>query len=226
MDKYLPVGVTLLTIISNSLGGNIKELSDKYNLKSQITITPAPYTFSIWGLIYGLLVYVTFTNHKDILNTQTPFGSIFSLFILSAILNATWIQVWGKSLELSSVVLILLAIVLMTITAELNKAGVDKILIYTFGIYTAWAVVASLLNLSTSLVNNNILSNNTVKLIMVGILTILPFLLKYVFKNVLGHSIIPMLITFIWASLGIIMNGKNNLIFLAPIASSVLNIFL
>ncbi len=226
MDKYLPVGVTLLTIISNALGGNIKELSDKYNIKSQITITPAPFTFSIWGIIYSLLIYVTFTHYKDILNTKTPFGSIFSLFILSAILNATWIQVWGKNLELSSVVLILLAIVLMTITVELNKSGVDKILIYTFGVYTAWAVVASLLNLSTTLSINKILSNNTVKFIMVGILTILPFLLKYVFKNVLGASIIPMLITFIWASLGIVLNGNNNTIFLAPIASSILNIFL
>jgi tryptophan-rich sensory protein len=227
MEQYLPLGVTLLTIISNALGGNIKEISDKYKIESKITITPAGFTFSIWSLIYSLLIYVTFTNYSKFLHIQTPFGSIFTLFVISAVLNALWIQVWGKNLELSCVILILLAIVLMTITVELNKASVDKLLIYTFGIYTAWTIVASLINLSTMLVYKKILDNKTVKLMLVGILTILPFLLKDVFKNFLGDSIIPMLATFIWASIGIILNGNNNnLIFLAPIATSLLNIFL
>ena len=222
MEKYLPVGVTLLTVIANALGnlsGNsIKEISDKY----KIFVTPAPYTFSIWILIYGLLIYTTFTNYKDILYTQTQYGSIFALFVVSAILNALWIQVWGKSLELSSAILILLAIILIIITVELNKANVNKLLIYTFGIYTAWAIVASLINLSTLLINKKILNNNIVKLMVAGLLTLAPFLIK----NILGDAIIPMLATFIWASIGIIMNGNNNLIFLAPILSSILNIFI
>ncbi len=226
MEQYLPIGVTLLTIISNAIGNfsgsSIKEISDKY----KIDITPSPYTFSIWGVIYSLLIYVTFTHYSQFLYTQTQYGSIFSLFVFSAILNATWIQAWGKSLELSSVILILLAIVLMTITIELNKAGVDKILLYTFGIYTAWAIVASLINFSTLLVNNNILDNKTVKFMVAGLLTIIPFLLKDVFRDLLGESIIPMLLTFIWASIGIMTNGKHNLIFLAPVATSALNIFL
>lgn len=229
MERYLPVGVTLLTIISNALGnlsggGSIKEISDKY----KITFTPAPYTFSIWGLIYGLLIYTTFANYKDILYTQTQYGSIFSLFVFSAVLNALWIQLWGKSLELSSIVLVLLAIVLIIITIELNKANVDKLLIYTFGIYTAWAIVASLINLSTFLVNKKILDDNIVKIIIVGILTLLPFLIKHIFKETFGESIIPMLLTFIWASVGIIMNNNNNnnLIFIAPIITSIFNIFI
>jgi benzodiazapine receptor len=230
MEQYLPVGITLLTIISNALGDNIKEVSDKYKITSKITITPAPFTFSIWGLIYGLLIYVTFTHYKDILYTQTKYGSIFSLFVFSAILNALWIQVWGKSLELSSVILILLAFILIIITIELNKATSNKLLIYTFGIYTAWVIVASLINLSTMLVNKNILDNKIIKLIIVGILTLLPFLIKYIFNNLFSNEkfifIIPMLLTFIWASIGIIMNGDNNLIFIAPILSSTLNIFL
>jgi benzodiazapine receptor len=229
MEQYLPVGVTLLTIISNALGNisgsNIKDISDKYKSKGQITFTPAPYTFSIWGLIYSLLLYTTFTNYKDILYTQTQYGSIFSLFVFSAILNALWIQAWGKSLELSSAILILLAFVLIIITIELNKAKVNKLLIYTFGIYTAWAIVASLINLSTMLINNNILDNKTINIIFVSILTLIPFLLKNVFKDIFGDAILPMLITFIWASLGIILNGNDNLIYLAPIISSTLNGF-
>ena len=226
MDRYLPVGITLLTVLSNRLGGNIKEISDKYNTKYKDHFTPAGFTFSIWGVIYSLLIYTTFTHYNEILDTQTPYGSIFTLFVISSILNASWIQAWGKNLELSSLILISLASILMLITIELNKANVDKILIYTFGLYTAWAVVAALLNLSTVLINNNIIDNKTMKIIFLGVLTLLPFLIKHVLKDILGDSIIPMLIVFIWASFGIIMNGENNLIFIAPILSSTLNIFL
>jgi tryptophan-rich sensory protein len=226
MDRYLPVGISLLTVISNRLGGNIKEISDKYNTKYKDHFTPAGFTFSIWGIIYSLLIYTTFTHYKEILDIQTPYGSIFTLFIISSILNALWIQAWGKNLELSSIILILLAATLMIITIELNSANVSKILIYTFGVYTAWALVASMLNLSTVLINNNIIDTKTIKIIFLGILTLLPFLIKHVLKDILGDSILPMLITFIWASFGIIMNGENNLIFIAPILSSILNIFL
>ncbi len=217
MEQYLPFGTTLLTILSNGIGANIKEISDKY----KIDITPAPFTFSIWGIIYGLLLYITFTHFKEFLYTQTPYGSIFTLFVISAVLNATWIQVWGKNLELSSIILIFLAAILIIITNEFNKANVDKIIIYTFGIYTAWAICAGLLNISTSLINKKILDNGTVKIIMVIILSILPFLVK----NIFGNALIPMLATFIWASFGIIMNGNDNLLFIAPIISSILNIF-
>jgi hypothetical protein len=212
MKEYLPVIVTLLTVISNSLGGNIGEISAKY-IKSN-SITPAPFTFSIWGLIYSLLLYVTFTYHKEILN-----GNIFSLFIISAILNATWIQVWGKNLVLSSIILLLLAASLIMITYELNKNNVNKILLYTFGIYTTWAIIASIINLSTTLIENDIIDNKSMKTIILIILSILPF----VFNKVFNKTKIAMLLTIIWASFGIIMkDSTNNLMFLIPILSAVI----
>ncbi len=221
MERYLPVGITMLTVFSNYIGNmsnDIKKISDKLNIGN--TTTPAPFTFSIWGIIYGLLFYITFNHYNHFLNIQTPYGSIFSLFVISAMLNATWIQVWGKNLELSSIILIFLAAILIIITNEFNKANVDKIIIYTFGIYTAWAIVASLINLSTTIINNKILDNNTVKILLVIILSTLPFIIK----NIFGAAVIPMLLTFIWASLGIIFNGNDNLLFIAPIISSLLNI--
>jgi benzodiazapine receptor len=200
MKEYLPVIVTLLTVISNSLGGNIKEISAKY-IKSKI-ITPASFTFSIWGLIYSLLLYVTFTYHKEILTINTQFGNIFSLFIISAILNATWIQVWGKNLVLSSIILLLLATSLIMITYELNKNNVNKILLYTFGIYTMWTIIAGLINLSTTLIENDIINNKTMKTILLIILLLLPLVLYKVFNK----TFIPMLLVIIWALFGISMN--------------------
>ncbi len=212
MKEYLPVIVTLLTIISNSLGGNIKEISNKY-IKSNI-ITPAPFTFSIWGLIYSLLLYTTFIYHKDILT-----GNIFSLFIISAILNATWIQVWGKNLVLSSFILLLLALTLIMITYELYKNNANKILLYTFGIYTTWAIIASIINLSTTLIENDIIDNKIMKIIILIILSILPLF----FNKIFNKTNIAMLLTIIWASFGIIMkDSNNNLMFIIPILVSLI----
>lgn len=220
MEQYLPFIVTLLTVISNGLGGNVKEISDSY-IKSKL-ITPAPFTFSIWSIIYLLLLYVTFINSKEIINTKTPFGTIFSLFIISAILNATWIQVWGKNLVLSSIILLLLALVLIIITYELNKTNVNKVLLVAFGIYTMWVIIASLLNFSTALIENNILDNKFMKNILLIILIILPFIIKNIFNKIN----MPMLLVIIWASFGLIMNKNDNNLFLAPIISSLLNMFI
>ncbi len=221
MEQFYPVGVTLLTILSNSFS-NIKEISDKYKLEANVLITPAPYTFSIWGLIYSLLLYVTFVHHKEILNTQTPFGSIFMLFVFSSILNALWIQTWGKSLELSSMILIMLAIVLIYITIQLNNSGVDSIIVIAFGIYAAWAFTASLLNLGTLIKKNNIFDNNIIKYITVGLLTIVPLFVK----NIFTRTYLPIFLTFIWASIGIMVNGENNIEFILPILSSIVSLLI
>jgi tryptophan-rich sensory protein len=217
MERFVPVGVTLLTILSTAvLGKNVKNISDKNN----ISITPAPFTFIIWFLIYILLLYTTFTHYKEILEIKTQYGSILHLFVLSAVLTALWLYTWGKSLELSSLILVILAIVLIYITKELHKAGAHKSLIYTFGIYAAWVLVACILNLAILFVNKNVLSQDAVKIIAVIILSIIPFL----FKNKLSKDAIPILVTFIWASIGIIANKNNNLLFIIPIIASLINI--
>lgn len=67
-----------------------KAISDKYHT----LITPAPFTFSIWGIIY-LLVLLSLimmiakekeTKVKILINIFTP------IFLLSSILNILWIN--------------------------------------------------------------------------------------------------------------------------------------
>ncbi len=217
MERFIPVIITLFTIFGNYIvGKNVKNVSDSYKMN----ITPKPFTFGIWGLIYMLLLYVTFVYYKEILEIKTKHGSILNLFIISAILNILWLYTWGKNLVLSSLILIVLAYILIIITTELNKANVNKVLIYTFGIYTAWVIIAALLNLSILFLNNKIMSQDIIKILVVALLSIIPFIIKKHF----GKAVIPMLLTFIWGSIGIITNNNNNLIFLIPIITSVLNI--
>jgi len=189
----VPLIITILTIISNSFN-NIKSISDDYKLP----FTPAPLTFSIWGGIYGMLIYCAYKFPESFNNIMIPFA-------ISAVLNALWIQVWGKSELLSSIILIALASTLIYIVSQLN----DDITKTIFTIYATWAVIASLLNISILL--KKYINVNILKYIVLTILTFAPFL----FKNIYITFVI------IWASLGIIMN--NNMEFIIPILSGILS---
>ena len=220
MDQYLPFGITILTILSNAFGStHIKEISDYYNL----SVSPAPYTFSIWGLIYSALLYTTFKYHADINTITTPFGSIINLFIISSILNALWIQTWtNKNIIVSSLLLLLLASVLIIITYYLAKSSVNNTLIITFGIYAAWAFIASLLNLGMVIKDRKLLDETTFKYGFLAIITIIAFILKKFIRNTELKLVI--LGVFIWAVTGIILNGKDNKIFLIHILSILLSL--
>ncbi len=189
----VPLIITILTIISNSFN-NIKSISDDYKLP----FTPAPLTFSIWGGIYGMLIYCAYKFPES-------FNDIMIPYVISAVLNALWIQVWGKSEILSSIILIALASTLIYIVSQLN----DNIVKITFTIYATWAVIASLLNISILL--KKYINVNILKYIVLVILTLAPFL----FKNIYITMVI------IWASLGIIYS--NNIEFIIPIISGILS---
>ena len=190
----LPLIITILTIISNSFN-NIKKISNDYKLP----FTPAPLTFSIWGGIYGMLIYCTY-KYPD------QFNNIILLYAISAVLNALWIKVWGKSEILSSIILVALASILIYIVSQIKD---NKLLRITFTIYATWVVIASLLNISILL--KKYVSVNILKYIVLLILTIIPFLIKNIYMSlVIG-----------WASLGITLN--NNILFLLPITTQIIS---
>lgn len=190
----LPLIITILTILSNSFN-NIKNISDDYKLP----FTPAPLTFSIWGGIYGMLIYCTY-KYPD------QFNSIMLPYAISAVLNALWIQVWGKSELISSIILVALASILIYIVSQLNN--VDNIIRITFTIYATWAVIASLLNISILL--KKYISVNILKYIVLAILTVIPFFIKNIYMSMV----------IIWASLGITINDN---IFIVPIISQIIS---
>jgi hypothetical protein len=191
----LPLIITILTIISNSFN-NIKNISDDYKLP----FTPAPFTFSIWGGIYGMLIYCTY-KYPD------QFNNIILPYAISAVLNALWIQVWGKSEILSSIILVALASTLIYII--LNNNFDTQIIKITFTIYATWVIIASLLNISILL--KKYVSVNILKYILLLILTIIPFFMKNIYMSlVIG-----------WASLGITLN--NNILFILPIITQIIS---
>lgn len=143
---------------------NTGQLSNQYpNL-----FVPAPLTFAIWGVIYLLLFIFCvkqskglFSNQVDEITAKTV-SLINVRFIITCLLNATWIFVWHYEYLGASVVVMLLFLAQLI---DINKR-LDTITIYLsnasrfaikapFGMYLGWICVATVANITAFLVNSN-----------------------------------------------------------------------
>ncbi len=130
---------------TGELGGkSIRELSEKYsNL-----FTPSNQTFAIWSLIYLLLTAVLISQFTKkfkhpILNTP--------LFLLSCVLNFSWILFW--QFELIGISLLVM-IGLLSCLGVINYKLQDQkqwLLNVSFGIYLGWICIATIANVTTFL---------------------------------------------------------------------------
>lgn len=145
----------LFTIIFNYLsntgifnGKTIANVSNQY----QNLFTPAGYAFSIWGLIYLLIIGFVFYTGKSLLKPAKNEADGFVekigwWFVISCIANCIWILTWLYGYTgLSVFVLLVLLISLLKILLEALKyksGNAQKWFInFPFQIYTGWVSVA------------------------------------------------------------------------------------
>lgn len=160
LDKFasiLVVFATIGTIIFNSLaaagyvGGVLpSEISDRFST----VLTPAGYAFSIWSLIYlGLIAFGVF---QALPSQRGRVSKVRTLFIVSCLLNCTWIYFWHQSqISICFVIILLLLVTLIMILTELGGPGTTGetwLMQAPFGIYAGWVTVATLANLAIMLV--------------------------------------------------------------------------
>ncbi|MCC5922024.1 MAG: tryptophan-rich sensory protein [Cyclobacteriaceae bacterium] len=150
----------LVMLIVNYLAGTGKlngvtqgELSEKYNA----LITPAGYAFSIWGIIYLMLIAFNFHQwyeHIQLKRNENIYA-VGSLFTLSCLWNCLWLIAWVSSLVgLSTIIMLfllstLVAIVLRT-RMELDHVPfrVIAFLWWPFALYLGWISLATVVNVS------------------------------------------------------------------------------
>lgn len=201
--------VLLVTLVINTLGAvgfinglSQKEISDKY----VTLITPAPSTFSIWSVIYALLItaVIVMIIRKDDRYYQRAIDEITVLFWISSILNILWIVTFSYLLVELSVLLILgFAVTLALICQKLLRIqeGRRWLLPLTFGLYTGWLFIATVVNVSAALVkqkwNGFGLSVDTWAIIMLAIAIVLVIAVVSNIRN----AALPLPIA--WAYLGI-----------------------
>lgn len=167
MDRTKKIGLNALflgiTLVVNALGAfgfiNGTSQSDVSNRYFTL-ITPSGSTFSIWSVIYTLLIISLIVMYlkKEDPYYQKGIDKMTPLFILSCLLNISWIVLFSFVLvELSTLFILGYTIVLALICRQLlHLHGKNRWLLpLTFGLYTGWLMIATVVNVAASLVKLN-----------------------------------------------------------------------
>ncbi len=137
-------------------GVNTGEVSDAYpNL-----FAPAGITFSIWGLIYFLLLLFVLYS-MGVFGKKGGFEASKSAsipFIVSSLANTAWIFSWHyRIIPLSLVLMVVILSSLMTAYVRIQKrslSAAEKCFVrLPFSIYFGWITVATIANITTFLVD-------------------------------------------------------------------------
>lgn len=125
--------------------------------------TPAGITFSIWGIIYLLLLGYTvyqfnFLQRKRSLEQDALFFNTGRFFLLNAIANIAWIFTWHyQIIWLSVLVMFVLLYSLIRILDPLNNRRLsfsDAVFLrIPFNVYFGWITIATIANITAFLVS-------------------------------------------------------------------------
>lgn len=226
----------LMTLAVNFLGATGKingtsqaEVSDTYHT----LITPAGFTFSIWSVIYTLLVISMITllvKAKDSYYHQV-IERISPLLWLSYLSNMIWIVLFSYRLVgLSTVFIFAYLFSLSGILVLLKELSQKRqwLLGLTFGLNTGWLFIASVVNVAAYLVqiewNGWGVADSHWAIVIMFVSLLLAFLVLSRVKN----AAFPLPIA--WAFFGIFMELKvtegNELLGIVAIVCMVLLVLL
>lgn len=199
----------VITLVVNTLGaiGLINGLSQKEISDMYLTlITPGPATFSIWSVIYSLLILAIVAmilKRKDTYY-QKAIDEVAGLFWISCILNILWIVSFSYVLvEISVLFIFAFVVTLALIGQKLRKIHEKKrwLLPVAFGFYSGWLFIATVVNTAAALVklewNGFGIGESTWATIVLGVAVVLVLLVIQKLRN----AVFPLPVA--WAYYGI-----------------------
>lgn len=181
----------------------IGEISDRY----ATYLTPAAYAFSIWTLIYLLLVVFAVYQARDLRDPRADNDipqRLGPLFIVASICNGLWTYVFVKEwVGLSVVVLLTLTV---SLYAALWRLGVgttrpstkDFLMLWLpLMLYTGWVTAAAIVNIATYLDSEGVTVSPLVAIVVIAVLTVALLVL------LLGRNLRELLISCAWALIAV-----------------------
>lgn len=213
------VAANVISYLSNTgifSGKTIGEVSDKYDA----LFVPAGFTFAVWGVIYaGLYAFVIYhlviafrESAEHELNKELK--TIGWLFVVNNIATAAWVVVWIREMLIVSVALILIQLItLILINIRLNiynpakSLGSKLFTQFPLGIYFAWICIATIANISSSLLglgwDGGEISAQNWTVILVAIAALLSLFIILSQRNVFFGLVV------IWALYGIVSKRQS-----------------
>jgi hypothetical protein len=218
----------LFALIMNGLSGSsvfngktVGEVSSRYDT----LIAPAGYAFSIWGLIYLLLVmfvgYQWYCYYK--LKEDTDIKQTNIWFALVNVANGLWIIAWlNEALGISVFLILVMLVSLISITVKLRLELWDApkrtifFIWWPIAIYLGWIIVATVSNVAAYLVSlgwmGGILSENIWTILLIVIASII-----YVWL-VWGRNLRETAMVGVWAFVAISVSHWNDYMSIAIVA--------
>lgn len=212
------VAAFIILVLVNALseilplnGKYTSEISDAYpNL-----FTPAGYVFSIWGIIYALLlVFAVFQASPS--QREKPFLSKISyLFVLSSIANISWLFLWHYEqivLSLVPMFVLLATLIAIYLRLQIGRSDVslkEKLCVHLpFSVYLGWITVAPIANVAAALVAVNwdgwglsVVTWTVLMIIVAAVITL---------AVIITRRDIAFSLVIIWALIGIIVKQIEN----------------
>ena len=194
-----------LVIVMNTLAVTLPlnnqstgEISDRLN----IMITPAGYVFSIWSLIYLLLAIWIIRQFPKDRRDRPLYQETSGLFVLSCLLNSTWILVWHYNYFLVSVFIMLgLLFTLIALYKQIKNTGPSLLDAAPFSIYLGWISVATIVNITYYLTDIGWNGFGIPELVWAYMGLIVATLLTFWFRTRQHDLLYPLV--FVWAFIGI-----------------------
>ena len=220
------LGVLSVNSLANILpinGMNTGEVSALY----PSLFTPAGFTFSIWSVIYLLLIGFVIAQFSI---QSKPYFTELSLWLLATcIFNMSWILVWHYQLVYASVLIMLLLLFSLTkifLLIQQNKLTTWKEKFFiklTFTFYLSWICVATIANISALLVSlaweGGFLSPSSWTITMISVASLVGIFITERYRDP------AFLLVLIWAFFGIYRKWsgtENNPIAIAALAELIL----
>lgn len=152
--------VVLVNFLANALEFNGQSTGDVIN-RDPVPFQPAGWVFSIWGVIYTLLLLFVIYGFLPGGRRNVRLRRISPFFLLANIANVTWIVLWHYEQFFASFVTILVLLgsllaiyVGLRVRNPLQRAGTAKppwylrlVVWVPFSVYLGWVCVATLANL-------------------------------------------------------------------------------
>lgn len=210
------VGMLITNILANTLpinGITTGAVSDSY----ENLFAPAGITFTIWGVIYLLLMIYSFFQLGIVLKEANEKRSLLIknigiLFSISSVANIVWILSWHYDqmlLTLILIVVMLLCLIFISLLIRKENLNLKErfFIKLPFSIYFGWLSVATIANVVVILVKFNWdglgISPAIWTMFILGIGTAIG--ITTMFKNRdLGYGMV-----FLWAYLGIIIKHTS-----------------
>ncbi len=233
--KWSNIIAFVFTVIVNSLAGsttliggvNTAQISDS----NPTLVTPAGYVFAIWGIIYVLLgvfvIYQVLPSQKEKEYTK----KISWLFVLGCVINIVWLFLWQYNFLGFSVVLMFM--LLATLILIYLRLGIGKSVVplrerlsthLPFSVYLGWITIATIANVSATLVSvnwNGFGISPDIWASLIVIVALLIALLVVATRKDIAYGLV-----IVWALVGIAVkqSGNQNIIMLTE-ASAIIVLF-